>query len=494
MHCGMALALVAGISQAGEKHMNPTLIPGKPVLALGNFDLSAQHYVVQEYLFSGDAVSYRAVGVPSKDGNWNVEVDQHAPFTTRLVVVRPEAPAKFNGTVVVEWLNVSAGTDVTPDWSNTHRELIRQGYAYVGVSAQKVGIDGGGMIIAIPGLMPLKKADPQRYAQLSHPGDAFAYDIFTQAGRAIRHASDTRVLGPLIPKHVLATGESQSAGFLTTYVDAIEPIANAFDGFLIHSRFGSGAPLEGNYMPNASATAAKPARIDGLQIRLDMHKPVLTFISETDLMFPGGYLSARQPDNDHLRVWEVAGTAHGDVYVLGVSAIDSGSAEIQTLAKAFAPSNNVMGMTLPQPINSAPQHHYVMQAALAALNRWVVSGEAPPHGQRLDVNQSAVPQLVLDENGNAKGGIRSPWVDVPTSRLSGLAPGLGQTPRGLADLLGTTEVFNAAALSALYPGGQAEYVGMFNASLKSAITAGFILPADETEIQAIAAYSFSAAP
>jgi hypothetical protein len=277
-------------------------------------------------------------------------------------------------------------------------------------------------------------------------------------------------------------------------VNAIEPIAKAFDGFLIHSRFGSGAPLEGNYMPNAGATAVKPTRIDGLQIRTDMHKPVLIFISETDLMFPGGYLSARQPDNDHLRVWEVAGTAHGDVYVLAVSAIDSGSAAIQTLAKAFAPSNIVMGMTLPQPINTAPQHHYVMQAALAALNRWVVSGEAPPHGQRLNVNQSAVPQLVPDASGNATGGIRSPWVDAPTVRLSGLAPGLGQTPRGLADLLGVTEPFNAAKLSALYPGGQADYLGKFNASLKSAIAAGFILPADETEIQAIAAYSFSAGP
>jgi hypothetical protein len=490
----MALALVAGISQAGDKHMNPTLIPGRPVLMLGNFDLSAQHYVVQEYLLSGDADSYRAVGAPTADGKWNVEVDKHAPFTTRLVVVRPEAAAKFNGTVLVEWLNVSAGTDVTPDWSYTHRELLRQGYAYVAVSAQKVGIDGGGMIIAIPGMMPLKKADPQRYAQLNHPGDAFAYDIYTQAGRAVRQARDTGLLGPLRPKHVVATGESQSAGFLTTYVDAIEPVAKAFDGFLIHSRFGSGAPLEGNYMPSAAATAVKPVRIDGLQIRSDMHKPVLIFITETDLMFPGGYLSARQPDSDHLRVWEVAGTAHGDIYVLGVSGIDSGSAAIQTLAKAFAPSNNVMGMTLPQPINSAPQHHYVMQAALAALNRWVVSGEAPPHGQRLNVSQSAVPQLVPDENGNATGGIRSPWVDVPTSRLSGLAAGLGQTPRGLADLLGTTEVFNAAALAKLYPGGQPEYVDKFSASLKSAISAGFILAADEEEIKALAAYSFSAGP
>jgi Alpha/beta hydrolase domain len=485
MHCGMALALVAGLSQAREKNMSPTLIPGRPVLALGNFDLSTQHYVVQEYLLSGDAVSYRAVGVPTEDGKWNVEVDKHAPFTTRLVVVRPEAPAKFNGSVVVEWLNVSAGTDGAPDWSYTHRELLRQGYAYVGVSAQKGGIDGGGMNLGIPGVLPIKKADPQRYADLNHPGDAFAYDIYTQAARAIRHSRDTHLLGPLIPKHVIATGESQSAGYLTTYVDAIEPVAKTFDGFLIHSRFGSGAPITGVYVPSAAATAVK-----GLRIRADMKKPVLIFISESDLMFPGGYLSARQPDNDYLRTWEVAGTAHADTYTLGGAAVDSGSAPIEVLAKAYAPSSSIMGMPLAQPMNSAPQHHYVMQAALAALNRWVVAGHAPPHGQRLNTSESTPPQLAVDANGNATGGVRSPWMDVPTAHLSGL----GQTGAGMVVLFGVTEPFNAAKVSALYPGGQAEYVGKFNASLKSAIAAGFILPADETEIQAIAAYSFSAVP
>ncbi|HTD75166.1 MAG TPA: alpha/beta hydrolase domain-containing protein [Steroidobacteraceae bacterium] len=465
--------------------MSPTLIPGKPVLGLGSFDLSTQHYVVQEYLLSGDAVSYRAVGVPTDDGKWNVEVDQHAPFATRLVVVRPEDSAKFNGTVIVEWLNVSAGTDGAPDWSYTHRELIRQGYAYVGVSAQKGGIDGGGMSLGIPGVLPIKKADPQRYADLNHPGDAFAYDIYTQAARAIRHSRDSHLLGPLTSKHVIATGESQSAGYLTTYVDAIEPVSKAFDGFLIHSRFGSGAPITGAYVASAAATAVK-----GLHIRTDTKKPVLIFISESDLMFPGGYLTARQPDNDRLRTWEVAGTAHADTYTLGGAAVDSGSAPIEVLAKAYAPSSSIMGMPLAQPMNSAPQHHYVMQAALAALNRWVVSGQAPPHGQQLNTTEATPPQLAVDENRNATGGVRSPWMDVPTAHLSGL----GQTGAGMVVLFGVTEPFDAAKLSRLYPGGQAEYVGKFNTSLKSAIAAGFILPADETEIQAMAAHSFSAGP
>jgi hypothetical protein len=96
----------------------------------------------------------------------------------------------------------------------------------------------------------------------------------------------------------------------------------------------------------------------------------------------------------------------------------------------------------------------------------------------------------VDEHGNATGGVRSPWMDVPTAHLSGL----GQTGAGMVVLFGVTQPFDAAKLSALYPGGQADYVGKFNTSLKAAIAAGFILPADETEIKALAAYSFSAPP
>src|SRR3546814_3053102 len=83
----------------------------------------------------------------------------------------------------------------------------------------------------MPGLPPLKKADAQRYASLQHPGDAYAYDIFSKAGQAARSAS---ILGGLKAKHVLAAGESQSAGFLTTYVNTVGRSGKIFDGYLIH--------------------------------------------------------------------------------------------------------------------------------------------------------------------------------------------------------------------------------------------------------------------
>ena len=93
-----------------------------------------------------------------------------APYTTRAVVYRPTDARAFNGTVIVEWMNVSGTTDANPDWTLTHNELVRKGYVWVGVSAQAVGLNA------------TKVVDPVRYAALSHPGDSFSYDIFSQVG------------------------------------------------------------------------------------------------------------------------------------------------------------------------------------------------------------------------------------------------------------------------------------------------------------------------
>src|ERR1700736_1955221 len=108
---------VVGMTGAALGATTTKLVAGKPVLGLGNFDLRSLNYDVAEYFLSGEATSYRAVGALGEDGRWTVEPGGKAPFMTRLVVVRPRNPARFNGTVIVEWLNVSAGTDAAPDWS-----------------------------------------------------------------------------------------------------------------------------------------------------------------------------------------------------------------------------------------------------------------------------------------------------------------------------------------------------------------------------------------
>lgn len=452
-------------------------VPGKPTLSQGAFDKAPPGYVIEEFFVSG--VGQRVGPAPAA-------ATATAPYTTRIVVVRPTSAKRFNGTAVVEWLNVSAGTDGAPDWTYLHRELVRQGYAWIGVSAQKVGIEGSPR--AMPGMLPLKQANAARYAPLAHPGDAFSYDIFRQVGRAVRSKPGAAAMGGLAPRIVLATGESQSAGYLTTYINEVAAADGVFDGFLVHSRFGGAAPLDGDYTTSMQAMAAgKP--LPPVLFRDQLAAPVLNVITETDLLMPlVGYLPARQPDNAKLRTWEIAGTAHADTYTLTAGMVDDGTATIEALARALAPTDQVMGMKLGVPMNAAPQHHYVMQAALDALNRWVKSGKAPPAADRLKVTEAKAFQL--DANGNALGGIRSPWVDVPTAKLSGL----GQTAPGLLALFGSTQTFPASRLNELYPGGRKEYLARFGVALRKAIGSGFILERDRQEIEALAAQIYPIAP
>ena len=273
--------------------------------------------------------------------------------------------------MVVEWLNVSGGADASPDWMHTHVELIRRGYAWVGVSAQAVGVNG------LKGVPP--QGDPVRYADLSHPGDSYSYDIYSQAGQVIRDASDA-VLGGLRPRRMLAAGESQSAGRMVTYIDAVHPVAGVYDGFLVHSRSSGSAPLSQPPLP------AVPTPSPTL-IRDDLDVPVLAFNTETDT----GSVLARQPDSARYRLWEVAGTAHFDQYGLMGGATDTGRQSSVTawFDSMLHPTNQPSpGFTCGSPINSGPQT-FVLRAAVAHLDRWVARGTPPPIGPRWETVSTA---------------------------------------------------------------------------------------------------------
>ena len=479
----LAAALLANPALAKRPEIQ--IVEGVPSLLLGAYDVTKLGYARAEYFVSGDAKAYIAPVPLAQDGKWSATVSTTAPYRTRIVVLRPADPAKFNGTVIVEWLNVSGGIDAPADWFMAHREIMRSGYAYVAVSAQKVGIEGGASLGAD---MSLKKTNPARYQSLAHPGDAYAFDIFSQAGSILRDSRPGGVLGPLVARHVLAVGESQSAHFLTTYVNAVDPRARVYDGFLIHSRFAGSAPLDGASIIGAP-TSSYPQLV---KFRPDLRVPVLTIITETDLMGTGrrGYLAARQPDMKHLRTWEIPGTAHADTYTIQVAPIDTGSASIAQIAAAYVPPAKLMGMKVSKPINFAPQHHYIVEAALAALNLWVVTGKPAQAAPQIEVTQGDPPALVLDATGHAKGGVRTPWVDVPAARLSGL----GNGGNIMAGLFGSSEPFDAATLAKLYPGGKAEYLRRFKTSLDAATAKGFLLPADSAEIRALAEAMYPSAP
>jgi len=445
---------------------------GTPFVAATSFDLSEVGYVQEEYFISGTARAFTNVGPLGADGKWTVTPGATAPYKTRILVHRPAKRTRFRGTVIVEWLNVSFGLDAAPDWISAHTQMIREGIAWVGVSAQFIGVEGGMSILGNPSI-PLKTVDPVRYGSLVHPGDSFSYDIFSQAGEAIRQPSGPNPLADLHLKTVIATGESQSAFRMVTYIDAIHPVARVYDGFLVHSRASTGVPL--SEAPQPVIPVPSPT-----VIRSDLDVPVLTFQTETDLLFLQS-LAARQDDTDRLRLWEVAGTAHADTYLIVTGMSDLGkSPDAANLVLTSSP----LGVFIcPRPINSGPQH-FVLNAAIHWLTRWVRRGTLPPSAPRLDVDPGPPAQFVLDGHGNVTGGIRTPELDVPIATLSGS----GQSGPLACLLFGTTAPFDASTLATLYPTHGA-YTSAFNRAARRAVRAGFVMKSDARLMERAAARS-----
>ena len=231
-------------------------------------DLKARGYVEQEYFYSGTANRYETV-----EGATGKVVDGNHKYQTRLLVRRPVDPKKFNGTVIVEWNNVTSGHDLDIDWYQIHDYLLRSGYAWVGVTAQRIGIEA------------LKVWNKDRYGSLdvtadgTITNDALSFDIFADVGRAAREPHGADFLGGLKPQRVFATGHSQSAGRLATYLNSVHPLDPVFDAVIVHG--------------------------GGSKIRTDLKIKVWKLNSETDVII--GQAAVRQPDTDNFRTWEVAG-------------------------------------------------------------------------------------------------------------------------------------------------------------------------------------------
>ena len=265
----------------------------------------------------------------------------------------------------------------------------------------------------------------------------------------------------------------------------MDPIERCFDAFLIHGRPGSAPSIDGEFFRPAGETGdlskLNEFMTEGYRIREDVRVPVLTFQSETDVVTLGGG-RARQPDSERFRLWELAGAAHFDTYGLVAAHTDREGIAAEELAALIAPTANILGMSAASMVNSGPQQHYVLNAALAHLVRWVRDGVPAPEAPRLETSDASGVVLVRDALGIVRGGIRTPWVEAPSAVLSGDSPG----GDGFLFLFGRTIPLEPHALAKLYPGGPEEHVKRFDAATTAALRAGFLLDADADEIRALA--------
>jgi hypothetical protein len=412
-------------------------------------DLAEHGYVEEEYRISGKANVYTWAA----DNRTAVVRTPDVPYSTRVLVRRPVKPQKMSGTVVAEPLNPSNQFDLNIGWALAGDQIMRNGDVWVGFTSKPVAIGA------------LKTFDPDRYGELSWANplpltdpanctnvitlvdplpfrsrsteDGLVWDVISQVGAWVRSDAPSNPLASHVDR-IYGFGYSQTGSMLITYINAIQPRVVAdegkslFDGYFVGvagGQFIGASPLN-------QCTPVPPLGDPRRSIR-NAGVPVIQMMSQSDYLTGR---ASRGPDSstppDLYRHYEMAGAAHATPDELFYSARPT---DILAAGRAVPPMNCNEG-----PRSRFPSRIFV-DAALQNIDAWSREGLPAPPGQDI-LLQGSPPAPVLDAFGNVVGGLRSPFLDVPTSTW--FASSTGASFCGIA---GHEDRFTQARLDALYP-------------------------------------------
>ncbi|HSW05633.1 alpha/beta hydrolase domain-containing protein [Aquabacterium sp.] len=432
----------------------PISVPGTRTFGASPEDLAVAGYVEQEYSVSGVANRY-AFHDLMQDA---AVIDGGHAYKTRIIVRRPANAARFNGTVIVEWFNVTLGQDIDFNWATSRGHLMREGYAYVGVSAQRVGVERlktwsaaryGDLAVVAPETTPkdpLQAGDALRW----DVSDVLSWDIFSQTVKALREPGAVDALPGMKPRRIIATGESQAGRRLTQYYNAIDPLHRLVDGMVFYDAgYNTWHLLRGDNPTRLIAV--------GSEVHSDGRKPVA--------------------DGATTRRWEVAGTSHLSLWDMQV--VDAMTTRDQGLKRRDGTPAATVQDLIPgcqhYPLWSAVPMHKVLNAAFDHVKRWVDGGPPPPAGKALERGADGA-MLRHDENGRTFGGIQLAEYAQPTAfNLGYRNPGPVFCRNG-----GHHRFYSAAELKAIYPDPEA-YVRRVVETTNANLAAGYILAVDAAE-------------
>jgi hypothetical protein len=320
---------------------------------------------------------------------------------------------------------------------------------WVGITAKPVAV------------VALKNFNPSRYAGLSWANplslddarncstvardsertteNGLVWDMNSQVGAWLKSREPSNPLlygagasSPHPVHHLIGWGYSQTGGYLYTYINAIHPLdvkANGkplFDAYLVATSSGP--------TPINQCAAAIPAGDPRRQIR-NVGVPVVRIMTTSDYL---GSIPARLPDSDTspdlLRNYNIAGAAHATPDELNFAAAP---ADIEKAGRPVPPMS----------CNEGPRSRFPNGPAFNAifhnLDVWVRKGIPAPRAEQIQVDGG---KPVLDKFGNVTGGVRSPFVDVPTSTWFG-----NSTGESFCRIAGHEVPFDTARVKDLYP-------------------------------------------
>jgi hypothetical protein len=274
------------------------------------------------------------------------------PYKTRMVVRMPADRARFSGLVLVESMHGSGAAHM---FEYTSMYTMASGHAAVEVVTTP----------NTPG--ELTKLNEARYKEMALVAGQNT-DILAQAGALIKSGSP---LGGAVPRKIVLAGTSQTAGILINYLPGhvvyrTPKMERIYDGF----------------MPTSN----------GSNITQDVDVPIIHVPTMHEVS--GQTITWRQDSDEagkQYRLYEFSGMAHVDT----------------------RDAARMMPNPCAQPLSMYPLQAY-MSVALNHLFNWVDKGVPAPRADRiwLDRNEADGSTMALDDVGNPRGGIRSPYVDV----------------------------------------------------------------------------------
>ncbi|MFC1495337.1 alpha/beta hydrolase domain-containing protein [Thermodesulfobacteriota bacterium] len=449
-------------------------------------DLAAFNYIEEEYFISGKANVY------DYDTGGNVIVrTPGAPYTTRILIRRPADKSKFSGNVVVELNNPTALHDMDLQWMFCRDFFIGNGDIWVGITVKPIAVKA------------LKAFNPGRYASMSmknpqppdqrcepEPGmiddttpeteNGLVWDIVSQVGALLKGKTESNPIRDYDVEYLIATGYSQTGGYLTTYINLIHPLDTA--------KLSDGSPVYDGYMigdgdafmfPINQCAASLPPGETGVTIK-PPGVPVISVVTQGLLNMT---FAAWRPDSDtpedRYRRYEIPGSAHVN------QKSNDNKPNADDIEKAGVPPTaaNCAGVN-EYGVTDFPIEFF-MNSAYSNLYTWLRTGTPPPRAEPILAEKAEGKdeiEIMMDEHGNALGGVRNPYVEIPLATYYGQSRPLDQESGFFCMLAGYRESFDNAKIKSLYPTRE-DYLDKVNTMVDKMVEERFLTKSDGIRIK-----------
>ena len=360
----------------------------------------------------------------------------YAPYTTRLIIYRPKDLRKFSGNVVIEIIHPSGGGS-TPMWNYFNEVMSKSGDIYIGVQHPR-------------NFRWLQYHKPQRYAPLNCADFSQIWGMLSDAARVIKEGAIPG-LANIKAKRAYLTGYSFTGLIATSYakqhhnVNRLDGNKPVFDGYPIGTGFGPMPPMDVPVMIGANQYISyndTDEKIPTSSPSMQARKHRVDFDAD-------GAMTRR-------RRYELAGFQHAP------------GPEAESLAHKAQCAGSSMGVyTNGQKVQQIIRTLTVVHFMKDCFATCMIGLSAELRHPRSPLIETANGKLILDELGNAKGGLRFPEVQVPVATY--------QTGERECRLRGWMIPFKPEKLREIY-GSWDNYLLRFNEAVDELVRQRYILP------------------